>query len=102
MEIARKDKHHQDTIAGLEQQLEESDVKLSSFHLDDIKEASNKLEDYYKSQIALVYNDQIEISSKVDVVEIKNEMERGSKILQHTIWTINDAVNDKKAPVHWN
>ena len=66
-EIVRKDKHLQDTFPCLELQSEEANGKLSSFHLDDIKEASNKLEYYYQSQIAPVYNDL---------------MERGSKILQ--------------------
>ena len=58
-EIASKDKHLQDTIARLEQQLEEADGKFNSFHLDDIKEASNKLGDYYQFQITPVYNNLI-------------------------------------------
>ena len=39
----------------------------------------------------------MEISSKTNVVEITNEIGRGFKILQHTIWTLNNAVNNKKA-----
>ena len=83
-------------IARLEYQLEETEGKLSSFHLDNIKEAANKLEHCYQSQIAPVYNNFIEISSKMDAVEIRKKMDRGSKILQHIIWTVNNTVNNKK------
>ena len=51
VEIERKDKYFQNTIACLKHQLQETDRNLSSFHLDNIKEAANKLEDYYQSQI---------------------------------------------------
>ena len=74
----------------------ETDRKLSSYHLDNIREASSKLEDYYQSQIAPVYNNFIEISSKMDAVEIRKKMDRGSKILHHIIWTVNNTVNNKK------
>ena len=80
--------------------MEETEGKLSSFHLDDIKEASSKLEDYYQSQIVPVYNDLMVNSSEADVVDIRKEMDSGSRSLQHKIWTINDTVNNKKALLH--
>ena len=39
----------------------------------------------------------MKIYPKANVAEIRNQMERGSKILQQAIWTFNDTVNDKKA-----
>ena len=83
-------------IAHLEHQTEETEGKLSSFHLDNINEAANKLWDYYLSQIAPVYN-LMKIYSTTNMVKIRNEMDKGSKFLQGTIWTLNDAVYNKKA-----
>ena len=82
--LTRKD-HLQETIAHLEYQLAETEGKLSSFHLDDIKEAANKLEDYYLSQIAPVYDNLMKISPKANLAEIRSRMERGSKIVQQGI-----------------
>ena len=55
--------------------LEESEGKFSSFHLNNIKEAANKLKDYYQSQFAPIYDNLMKISSKANVVKIRNEME---------------------------
>ena len=62
-----------------------------------MKEAANKLEDFYQSQIVPVYDNLMKISFKINVVEIRNEMMRGYKIMHFTIWTPIDAVNNKKA-----
>ena len=59
-EIVRKDRYLQYTIAYLE----ETEGKFSSFHIHNIKEAANKLEDYYLSQFASVYN--LKISTKTN------------------------------------
>ena len=80
--------------------MEETEEKLSNFHLDDIKEALSKLEDYYQSQIVPAYNDLMVNSSEADVVDIRKEMDSASRSLQHKIWAINDTVNNKKALLH--
>ena len=95
-EIVSKDKYIKDSIERMEKQLSETEGKLSSFHLDDIKEASQKLETYFQSQLVPAYNGLIDLSTEEDVVKIRKEMETGFKNVQQKIWNMTNSVNDKK------
>ena len=95
-DIASIDKRFKDSVAYIEQQLLEVDGKLSSFHLDDIKETALRFESQYQSQLVPAYKGLMEISSDANVEEVRKEMDTSIKDLQLKIWNINDLVNNKK------
>ena len=98
-----KKKHITLSIKFHEKRLNDKEVKLSTFHLDDIKVELSKLETYYESQVFPAYDEVIKLLMTTEKDKLttekdtlKAEMKTGLEEVRKKVWSMGDLVNERK------